>query len=894
MIIRQCLRGQPRRCVLTAAGRLVQITAKFKAAMAITVIPALLAACLVFGAAPLAAQEEPVSDTETILLPASDEVSPFDNLAVILVIDVSGSMSYTDPLRLRETAAGMFIDLLGADDYLGVIIFDDRAELVSPLAPAGTPAEREALAEKLFPRLDPRGDTDFIGALALAETQFEQTDIGGRVPVILLLTDGEPDPYPRSREDEEFMADYMRSLWQQVDRLAGAGILVYTVGFSEEIDPEVIRGIATVTRGQYYILQEPAELLLVFYQALEALKDRRSFLSETVELGSGGSFTIDLEVSEFTRQVNLVLVSAAAPGDADLQVKVNPPRGRPENIEQLLVGGRDNYLAVIISSPQEEHYGTWQVEVSGSGSVMALGNADLYLEARLVDPDPGAHYPLDEPLEIALEIITREKFAGAGFNAELQVTAPGEEAVSIPLAREGDIFKGIFEEVNRAGDYQLTWQVYRDEEVVYSSGAIVTVRQLPALSTDFWVGAEGMRLGEEMVVSASLTTDGERLQQGPTLQIDTINLVMEYRDGARIEVPFYDSGDRVHGNSRAGDGIWSNRLLFDREGFARVLITATGSYRDSNFVLKKNFGVAVAAPGQVIARLSPEELGARPGERLLLPFVFESQSPFTQTLRLSTESEDLTLLQDRVVVPPGAVSEEMVEAEIGSEVDPGSYYVTVNFEAEDGMAMVQPDLLDFEVRALTAGEAFVRRFSGLGFAIGAFLAALLVFAILLFGGGNLLFSYYLFPKLRLGGHLAFRPAAQNPGQGEEQDQIIDIGRPAKSEVAIAFGEGSQDADFVISDTDCEYNMIISNSWNDNMPRFLRGWRAVFSRPLTVETVVHCTPPGVIEFDGKVYSRRELHQDDEFDSGGFRFNYKGKTEKGLQTGGRGVNLLDGKM
>jgi Mg-chelatase subunit ChlD len=863
--------------------------------MAKIVIPGFLAAFLLCGVAPLAAQEEePVSDNEVVMLPASDETNPFDNLAVLLVIDVSGSMSYTDPLRLRETAAGMFIDLLGAEDYLGVIIFDDRAELVSPLAPAGTPADREALAEKLFPRLDPRGDTDFVEALALAETQFEQTDIGGRVPVILLLTDGEPDPYPSSREDEEFMAGYMQLLWQQVDLLADAGVLVYTVGFSEEIDPEVIRGIAVKTRGQYYILQEPAELLLAFYQALEALKDRRSFLSDTVELGSGGSFTLDLEVGEFTRQVNLVLVSAAAPGEADLQVKVNPPRGRPENIEQLLVGGRDNYLAVIIASPQEEHYGTWQVEVSGSGSVMALGNADLYLETRLVDPDPGAHYPLNEPMEITLEIITREKFAGAGFYTELQVTAPGEEAVSIPLAREGDTFKGIFEEVNRAGDYLLSWQVYRGEEAVYASGAIVAVRQLPALSTDFWVGAEGLRLGEEMVVSASLTTDGERLQQGPTLQIEDINLVMEYRDGARIEVPFYDSGDRAHGNSRAGDGIWSNRLLFDREGSARVLLTATGSYRGANFILKKNFGVAIAAPGQVLARLSPEELWARPGERLQLPFVFESQSPFTQTLRLTAEAENLTLLQDRVVVPPGTVSEVMVEAEIGSAVEPGSYYVTVYLEAEDGMALVQPDVLDFEVRALTAAEAFVRRFSGLGLAIGAVLAALLAFAIVLFGGGNLLYRYYLLPRLRLGGHLAFRPAVQNPGVGDAQDQIIDIGRPAKSAVTVAFGEGNQGADFVISDSDCEYEMVISNSWNDHMPRFLRGWRAFFSRPLTVETVVRCTPPGVVTFGGKVYSRRELHQDDEFESGGFVFSYRGKAEKGLQTGGRGVNILDGKM
>ena len=49
-------------------------------------------------------------------------------LAIILLIDISGSMSRTDPQRLRETAAGVFIDLLGhVDDkkvQLALAIFE--------------------------------------------------------------------------------------------------------------------------------------------------------------------------------------------------------------------------------------------------------------------------------------------------------------------------------------------------------------------------------------------------------------------------------------------------------------------------------------------------------------------------------------------------------------------------------------------------------------------------------------------------------------------------------------------------------------------------------------------------------------------------------------------------
>ena len=42
-----------------------------------------------------------------------------ENLSVVLVIDVSGSMSSTDPQRLRESAACIFIDLLAPEDRLG-------------------------------------------------------------------------------------------------------------------------------------------------------------------------------------------------------------------------------------------------------------------------------------------------------------------------------------------------------------------------------------------------------------------------------------------------------------------------------------------------------------------------------------------------------------------------------------------------------------------------------------------------------------------------------------------------------------------------------------------------------------------------------------------------------
>ena len=858
---------------------------------------AVLAAFLICGEnSALAREGEPEGNPVTAPASGSTAGGPFDNLAVILVIDISGSMSYTDPLRLRETAAGMFIDLLGADDYLGVIIFDDKAELVAPLSPVGSIPDRELLTEKLFPQLDPRGDTDYTEALRLAHRQFTDTDTGERATVILLLTDGEPDPYPGSLDDADFMAEYMESLWEQVEMLAREGILVYTVGFSDEIDPEVIRRIATASRGQYYILQEPAELLLAFYRALGALKDRRDFLEEKIDLGSGGTHTLSFDVREYTRQLNLVLVSSAAPDEADLNLTVKPPRGSAENIDELSSGGRDNYQTVIISRPREDHFGSWEVEISGSGEVLAIGNADLYLEALLVDPDPGAHYPLYEPMEIRVEVVTRERYGGEVFQLEMKVTGPGDPSpIGVAMVRDGNSYLGTYDYVDRPGDYRLDWQILRGGEPFLSNSALISVRRLPAITTDFWVDSEGFRLGEELVVSASLTSGGERLQQGLHLQVDSIDLNLEYRDGARVESKLFDSGDRAHGNSRAGDGVWSNRLLFDREGAARVLLTATGNYRGSAFVLKKSFGITVAASGSLSLRILPEELWAQPGEIMVLPLEITSESPFTQTLRIATDSGTVRLLQDRVTVPPGAVTLLSLEMEIADTMPAGQHFITLGFAADDGMVVLQPEELDFEVDILTRGEAFLKKYSGLGLKVGLAAAALLLAAGILFGGGILLYRYYLLPRLKLGGQLVYRAAAAGSEKSDRGEDTIDLGQFSKRVAIISFGQGSSlQPDYTITGKTSGYDMVISNHWNERLPRFWRGWRALMRRQLTVETVLRCTPPGVLLVDGKIYTRKELLANDQFESGGFIFQYRSSPVKGSRVKNRGVNILDGKL
>ena len=177
-----------------------------------------------------------------------------ENIAVVLLIDISGSMRTTDPQGLREAAACNFFDLLNPGDYLALLTFDHETNVVLPLQKVSSPVLQELFQEGLAAHLKPRGNTDITKALEAAAEQFRQVDTGDARPVAVLLTDGEPDPDPRRRGEALFMEDYMQSLWETVVTFTREGCPVYTVGFGDEIDPEVIRKISLDTKGKFYFL----------------------------------------------------------------------------------------------------------------------------------------------------------------------------------------------------------------------------------------------------------------------------------------------------------------------------------------------------------------------------------------------------------------------------------------------------------------------------------------------------------------------------------------------------------------------------------------------------------------------------------------------------------------
>lgn len=825
-------------------------------------------------------------------------------IAVIMVIDTSGSMARTDPGRLRESAARIFIDLLSPEDYLGIILtYDYRAEVVVPLQKAGDSVDRQGHMDTLSPRLNPRGDTHSISALEAALEQFRNTSIGGRKPVVVFLTDGDPAPGSR-RRDTVFMREYMQSFWSLVSTYARERIPIYTVGFSDEVDPEAIRRVSEDTRGEYFILPEASGLPVTFFEVLGKLKNRRVFLEESPALGTEEK-TFHFTVNEHTRQVNLVVVS-----DRDFRAALVPPRGSPGDTEELVVIQREGYMMGVLTRPSEEHYGTWELRVSGRGEAKVLGSIDYHFQIWLDEPAPSSQHPLHEPMHIKVRVDRDEFSPDSDLRVVASVARPGgHRPAVVPLTEENGYFTGIFDQVDRVGNYELVVQVLLDSEYLFEISSKVFVKLIPSLETDFWIEGGNARIGEELTLTASLRAGGERLREGSQLGVDSFAFLFHYEEGERLNIPLYDSGDPDHGDVRALDGIWSNRHEFDREGSVSAVLQVTGRYRDNDFFLEKDLGsFMVLPPGRVLVSALTVEPWAVPGSRFPLSLKVENESHLRETLVISYGGDFANMKDARLILEPGESRDVSLEIDVADNAPTGSYLLLpLRFGIESGETEVAPEHLEFQVEMVTRGEALKRDLlSGGPVLILAVLIVLLALAVLFFLAGLALYGFYLHPRLKVSGYLNYRVAGE-PGPAAGQD-ILGPGimeltadwsnrlrlRNANSKrVVISLDPKNNRADFNVEGSRFRHDLVIINRWeHEKLPAFLQGWKAFLKRPPVIETAVECTRPGVMDFKGAVTTRSRLYHGSQFESGGIRFLY---TNYGRDAGKKadGVNVLEDK-
>ncbi|CAL4956892.1 unnamed protein product [Urochloa decumbens] len=167
---------------------------------------------------------------EVVDTSSADERSGLD---LVAVLDVSGSMANGGKLDKLKVAMKFVISKLGPMDRLSIVTFSSNADRQCPLR-IMTVFAKEELKGIVEDKLSAGGSTSMrdglkMGVDVLAQRQYSS----GRVSSVILMSDGWEFPLPRSASMDVDVGD----------------VAVYTFGFGEDHDAEVLGAIASKSQG---------------------------------------------------------------------------------------------------------------------------------------------------------------------------------------------------------------------------------------------------------------------------------------------------------------------------------------------------------------------------------------------------------------------------------------------------------------------------------------------------------------------------------------------------------------------------------------------------------------------------------------------------------------------
>ena len=181
-------------------------------------------------------------------------------LDIVFVLDNSGSMRNNDPNFITKKVVTNFLGGRGERSRLGMVIFDETANLVEPLTSIDNAEVRARFLESLDV-INFKGK--FTNSPAGIERAIYELKTNGRQDtkkIIIFLTDGIVDTGNKSQDLE-------KENWLKEDltrESKNAGIRIFGIAFTDNADFRLIQTLAVRTDGEYFRVFEVADLQEVF------------------------------------------------------------------------------------------------------------------------------------------------------------------------------------------------------------------------------------------------------------------------------------------------------------------------------------------------------------------------------------------------------------------------------------------------------------------------------------------------------------------------------------------------------------------------------------------------------------------------------------------------------
>lgn len=194
---------------------------------------------------------------DTASLSLSEDGQPMNDLVVtaqdsvqvpihtVIVLDKSGSMK-GGAIEAARIGAAAFVAMMRGSDSAAYVTFDTDVTVVAAFS-----GDREALQQQILATRT-GSDTALLDGVHQGLELFAPLPKEG-VRVLLVLTDGKENK-SKHKLDEVLTA------------AKAAGVSLFTIGLGDQIQPEMLQGLAQGTEGNYYPAPQPEQLKGIYEQ----------------------------------------------------------------------------------------------------------------------------------------------------------------------------------------------------------------------------------------------------------------------------------------------------------------------------------------------------------------------------------------------------------------------------------------------------------------------------------------------------------------------------------------------------------------------------------------------------------------------------------------------------
>ncbi|MBI4548174.1 MAG: VWA domain-containing protein [Ignavibacteriae bacterium] len=192
-----------------------------------------------------------------IITPASTKRSERRPMNIAVVLDRSGSMADERKIDYAKQAVFSLIDRLSSDDYLSIVIYDDQIDVLLPTQRVRDKQRIKRMIREVYPR----GSTNLGGGMMEGFRQVERNLNREFVNRVILLSDGLANQGITDPHELNRIAQLYRN----------KSISLSTMGVGLDYNENLMLGLAEHGGGNYYFIESPRQLALIFKKELHGL-----------------------------------------------------------------------------------------------------------------------------------------------------------------------------------------------------------------------------------------------------------------------------------------------------------------------------------------------------------------------------------------------------------------------------------------------------------------------------------------------------------------------------------------------------------------------------------------------------------------------------------------------